>query len=714
LRGFHLSATVLLLFLLISGCRNKEVEVAPEAEPATPVAPAAKQIEKGLTIHGHTRIDEYYWLRERENPEVIAYLTAENEYKDAVMKHTEAFQERLFTEMVGRIPRVDASVPYKEQGYWYYIRYEEGKEYPVYCRKKETLDSPEEVMLNVNEMAEGFDFYRVTGFAVSPNNNILAYGVDTVSRRKYTIHFKDLRTGMLLEDEIPVTTGRAVWANDNMTVFYTLKDETLRPYKIASHQLGKDNSSDREIFHEADPTFNTYVFKSKSRRYIFINSESTLSSEFRFLDADLPDGEFEMLHAREKNLECKIEHFKDEFFIVTNYMAKNFRLMKTPVSDTSKENWIEVIPHREDVFLQGIEIFDRFIVVSERRNGLTELRVISWEDWSEHDIDFGEETYAAYIGKNPEFDTDVLRFNYSSLTTPYSTFDYHMVTRAKTLLKREKVLGDFDPSDYQAERLHAVARDGVKIPISLVYRKGISRDRSNPLLLYGYGSYGASMNASFRSYRLSLLDRGFIYAIAHIRGGQEMGRYWYEDGKLLKKKNTFTDFIDCAEYLCLENYTSPEKLFAMGESAGGLLMGAVINMRPDLFKGVVAAVPWVDVVTTMLDESIPLTTAEYDEWGNPNKREYYDYMLSYSPYDNVRAMDYPAMLVTTGLHDSQVQYWEPAKWVARIRAMKTDDNILLLHTNMGAGHGGVSGRFRRYRETALEYAFILDQIGINE
>ncbi|MBN2185410.1 MAG: S9 family peptidase [Candidatus Krumholzibacteriota bacterium] len=702
------------LVFFLSGCRNGEISTALEAEVTAPGAPVAKRIDKELTIHGDTRIDEYYWLRERENPEVIEYLEAENEYTAKVMEHTDALQEKLFEEIVGRIPQEDASVPYLENGYWYYTRYEEGSEYPVYCRKKGTLEAAEEVLLEVNAMAEGYDYYRATGLQISPDNMILAFGVDTVSRRKYTIHFKDLSTGEILADEIPVTTGRVAWADDNKTVFYTLKDETLRPYKIASHRLGTDLSYDREIFHETDPTFNTYAFKSKSRRFILINSESTLSSEYRFLEANQPEGEFRIFYPREKDLEYEIEHYKDDFYIVTNYGAMNFRLMKAPVINTSKENWVEVIPHREDVLLQGIEIFERFLVVNERRDGLTRLRVIKWEDWSEDEIDFGEETYAAYIGDNPEFDTDLLRFEYSSLTTPNSTFDYDMVSGNKTLLKQEKVLGSFDPSDYHAERLYAVARDGVRVPISLVYRKGIARDGTDPLLLYGYGSYGASMNAYFRSDRLSILDRGFIYAIAHIRGGQEMGRKWYEDGKLLRKKNTFTDFIDCAEYLCSEDLTSPDRLYAMGASAGGLLVGAVVNMRPGLFNGVIAAVPWVDVVTTMLDESIPLTTSEYDEWGNPNEKDYYDYMLSYSPYDNVRAADYPAMLVTTGLHDSQVQYWEPAKWVARLRAVKTGDNILLLHTNMGAGHGGVSGRFRGYRETAMEFAFILDLEGINE
>ncbi|MEA2004749.1 MAG: S9 family peptidase [Acidobacteriota bacterium] len=676
--------------------------------------PVAEKIKKELTIHGHTRVDNYYWLNERENPKVIEYLKAENEYTTTVLKHTEDLQKVLFDEIVGRIKQTDMSVPFRSEGYYYYTRYEEGQEYPLYCRRKGSMVAQEEIMLNVNEMAKGHSFYNVTGLNVSTNNNLLAFGVDTVSRRKYTIHFKDLTTGEILKDEIPDTSGRPVWANDNKTVFYAVKDEALRPFKIYNHVLGEDVSNDKEIYHEEDVTFNTYVRKSKSKKYLFILSTSTLSTEYRFLDANEPEGEFKVLQPREKDLEYNVAHFKDDFYIMTNYKAKNFRLMKTPVNETLKENWTEVIPHREDVLLEQFEIFNDFLVVNERKNGLTNLRIIKWDDSSSHYLDFGEETYTAYISTNPEFDTNLLRFGYSSLTTPNSTFDYNMETREKKLLKQQEVLGDFDPANYHAERLYATAKDGVKVPISLVYRKGLKKDGKNPLLLYGYGSYGNSMNPSFSSVRLSLLDRGFVYAIAHIRGGQELGRSWYEDGKLLKKKNTFTDFIACAEHLIEEKFTNPEKLFAMGGSAGGLLMGAVVNMRPDLFKGVIAAVPWVDVVTTMLDDSIPLTTSEYDEWGNPANKEYYDYMLSYSPYDQVEAKDYPAMFVTTGLHDSQVQYWEPAKWVAKLRAMKTDNNILLLHTNMEAGHGGASGRFKRYKTTAMEYAFMLDLAGIGK
>ncbi len=702
-------AVVSLLFLICSGFTG--CKMATEM----PEPPVAEKIPKELTIHGDTRVDDYYWLNERDNPQVIDYLNAENAYKDAVMKHTESFQKKLYDEIVGRIKKTDMSVPSKESGYYYYSRYEEGGEYPIYCRRKGTMEAEEEILLNVNEMAKGHAYYSVAGYSVSSNNNLIAFGVDTVSRRKYTIHFKNLKTGEILPDKITITSGRAAWANDNKTIFYILKDEeTLRSYKILKHVLGTDPSSDKEVFEEKDVTFSTYVYKSKSKKYLIIGSGSTLSDEYRFLDADNPDGKFKIIQPREKDLLYGVAHYKDKFYIRTNYKAKNFRLMATPVNKTTKGNWKEVIPHRDDVLLQRFEVFKDFLVVNERKNGLPNLRIMRWDKKGEHYLDFEEEAYSAYIAYNPEFDTDVLRYGYTSMTTPRSVFDYNMNTKEKTLLKQQEVLGDFDSNNYHAERLYATARDGTKVPISLVYRKGLEKNGDNPLLLYGYGSYGASMNASFSSVRLSLLDRGFVYAIAHIRGGQEMGRYWYDEGKLLKKKNTFTDFIDCAEHLIAEKFTNPDMLFAEGGSAGGLLMGAIVNMQPDLFKGVTAAVPWVDVITTMLDPNVPLTTSEYDEWGDPNKKEYYDYMLSYSPYDNVEAKDYPAMLVTTGLHDSQVQYFEPAKWVAKLRALKTDKNILLLDTDMESGHGGASGRFRRYKRTALQYAFFLDQVGIKK
>jgi len=678
-------------------------------------APVAKKIPTELTNHGHTRIDNYFWLNNREDPEVIGYLEAENAYRESMMKGTEKFQDALYKEMIGRIRQTDMSVPYLDNGYYYYVRYEEGREYPIYCRKKGTLEAEEEIMLNVNEMAQGYEYFQVTGLQVSPDNRYLSYGVDTLSRRKYIIHIKDLETGEILSDRIPVTSGGAYWANDNRTLFYTKKDdETLRSFAIYRHITGTSNGSDQLIFEEKDETFSTFVYKSKSKKYIIIGSSSTLTSEYRFLDADNPNGPVKIVHPRERGLEYSVAHFGDDFYIITNLDAINFRLMKAPVSSPGKKNWKEVIPHREDVYLEGLEIFRDYLVLDERKEGLNMLRIIRWDNGSEHYIDMGETVYSVSVSINPDFDSDTLRYAYSSLTTPSSVYSYNMDTREKILLKRQEVLGDFDPENYVSGRIYATADDGKKIPVSYVYRKGINMNGSNPLLLYGYGSYGITMDPGFNSARLSLLDRGFIFAMAHIRGSQVYGRPWYEDGKLLNKMNTFTDFNDCAEYLIEQKFTSPEKLFAMGGSAGGLLMGAVINLQPELYKGVIAAVPFVDVVTTMLDEDIPLTTGEYDEWGNPNEEEYYHYMLGYSPYDNVEVKDYPNLLVTTGLHDSQVQYWEPAKWVAKLRDMKTDDNLLLLYCNMDTGHGGASGRFEKYKETAMEYAFLFMLSGIKD
>lgn len=676
--------------------------------------PKTEKIPKKLTIHDHTRIDNYFWMNQRTNPKVIEYLKAENDYKDKVMKHTEKFQETLYTEIIKRIKQTDISVPYKDNGYYYFRRFEKGNEYPVYARKIGSLEAEEQIMLNVPEMAKDYEFYRVTGLSVSEDNELLAFGVDTVSRRKYTIYFKNLNTGELLKDRINITTGRAVWANDNKTVFYSTKDSTLRAYKIFRHILGTDQIHDVEVYHEKDNTFSTSIYKTKSKKFLVIRSNHTLSTEMRILAADNPAGEFKIFQKRKRDHEYSISHYKDKFFIVTNWKAKNFRLMETKVNQTSRSHWKEVIPHRRNVLLNDIDVFKNYFVLSERKDGLRQLRVLNQKDKSDYYIDFGENVYVASVSTNREFDTDLLRYNYSSLTTPNSTYDFNMADKEKTLLKREEVVGKFKPDDYQAERLYAEADDKTMIPISLVYKKGLIKDGNNPLLLYGYGSYGACMDPRFSSERLSLLDRGFVYAIAHIRGGSEMGRYWYEDGKLLRKKNTFTDFIDCAEYLIEEKFTNSNKLFAEGASAGGLLMGAVLNIRPDIWKGVIANVPWVDVVTTMLDESIPLTTSEFDEWGNPENKQYYNYMLSYSPYDNVEAKEYPSLLVTTGLHDSQVQYFEPTKWVAKLRDMKTDDNILILDIDMESGHGGISGRFKRYRRTALEYAFMLDLIGIKK
>ncbi len=677
-------------------------------------APVAKKVPHELTIHGDTRIDNYYWLNQRENPEVIEYLVAENDYTQKIMQPSDRLQKKIYTEIINRIKQTDESVPYKFNGYYYYEKYEEGKEYPIYARRMDEQNNSEEILLDVNEMAEGYDYYWVKGLSVSENNQYLVFGVDTVSRRQYNLYIKDLRTGTISDEGISNTDGEAVWANDNQTLFYTAKDSTLREYKIFRHKMGTPSEDDIEIFHEDDNTFSTYVSKSKSRKYIFINSWSILATEYQFLDAGNPYGSFQLINPRENNHEYWVYHRGDRFYIITNEKAKNFRLVSANVNEPQKNMWKEIIPHQENILIEDLDIFMNYLVVSERSQGLTQIRLINQNDGSEHYLNFGEESYSAAPTDNYEFDSGLLRFSYTSLTTPNSIFDYDMNSREKKLLKQDEVLGSFSPENYRTERRFANSRDGSEIPISIVYKKGLLMDGRNPCLLYGYGSYGLSEDPTFRSSRLCLLDRGFIYAIAHIRGGQELGRYWYEDGKLLKKKNTFFDFIDCAEYLINENFTNPQILFGMGGSAGGLLVGAVANLAPQLFKGIIAEVPYVDVVTTMLDSTIPLTTSEYDEWGNPNYKEYYDYMLSYSPYDNVTAQDYPAMLITAGLHDSQVQYWEPVKWIAKLRDLKTDDNLLILNTQMDAGHSGALGRFEKYKEVALEYTFMLDQLKIKD
>ncbi len=680
-------------------------------ERMTSPPPIAEQDPTVFNDHGVTRTDEYYWMNQREDPRVLAYLEAENKYRESVMAGLEPLQEELFAEIKGRIQEKDASVPQLDNGYWYNYRYAEGQEYPVYCRRKNQPEADEEVMLDINALARQYDYYHAGGLTVSPDNRWLAYAEDTLSRRIYTIRFRNLETGETLAEQIPGTDGSIVWANDNKTVFYGIKDETLRVFQIKKHRLGTAPSTDPVVYHESDATFDLGIGKSKSKKYILISASQTLSQEYRYLDADTPDGEWTVFQPRERNLEYGVDHAGDTWYVRTNLDARNFRLMTAAPGKTSRADWKELIPHREDIFLEGADFFRDRLVLSERSDGLLRLRIYQLSDGTDHYIDFGEAVYVAYPSNNPGYETDKVRISYQSMTTPATVLDYDMQGRSIELLKEQTVLGGFDKANYVSERVFATASDGVKVPISIVYRKGFRKDGSQPLLLYAYGSYGYSIDPGFNAARLSLLDRGFAYAIAHIRGGQEMGRHWYDDGKLLKKKNTFTDFIDCADHLVNAQYTGKNQLFAMGGSAGGLLMGAVVNLRPDLFRGVVAAVPFVDVVTTMLDESIPLTTFEWDEWGDPRKKEYFDYMLSYSPYDNIEAKEYPAILVTTGLHDSQVQYWEPAKWVARLRALKTDRNPLLLHTNMDAGHGGQSGRFRAYRETAMEYAFMLDLAG---
>ena len=678
------------------------------------MTPKAKKIEKKLEIFDDIRIDNYYWLNDREDQEVIDYLNAENDYLKNDLKHTEKFQEDLFEEMKSRIKEDDESVPYKKDGYYYITKFKKGNEYPIYIRKKDNLEAKEDIMFDVNLMAKDFDYYQLGGISISTNNTIAAYGVDTVSRRIYTLRFKNIETGELYDDVIEGTTGGCTWANDNKTVFYTIKDEkTLRSFKVLKHILGTNSADDVEVYHEEDDTFNTFVYKTKSKKYLVIGSAHSISSEYRILDANTPEGEFKIFQEREKNHEYSFGHYNGEFYIHTNFEAQNFRLMKTSEDKTEKENWKEFIAHREDVMLEGLEIFKNYFVLEERENGLNKIRIQTWDGKVDYYLPFEEEAYSAGVGSNPEFDSEVLRYGYNSLTTPSSVIEFNMKTKDQVILKEHEVLGDFDKEDYSSERVWATADDGTKVPVTMVYKKGMKKDGKSPLLLYAYGSYGHTIDPYFSSIRLSLLDRGFTYAIAHIRGGQYLGRKWYEDGKMLKKKNTFTDFINVSEFLIEEKYTSPEHLYAMGGSAGGLLTGAIINMKPEIFNGVVSAVPFVDVVTTMLDDSIPLTTGEYDEWGNPNEKEYYNYMKSYSPYDNVESKEYPHMLVTTGLHDSQVQYWEPAKWVAKLRELKTDDNKLLLHTDMKTGHGGASGRFESLKEVALEYAFLFDLEGIN-
>ena len=712
---------VALAAIALNGCQSGTKEEAKQENPA----PVAEKVPHEFKENGGSRVDNYYWIKlsdgqktaetkDEQTTKVLNYLTAENDYLKSELKHTEALQEKIYNEIVGRIKQTDESVPYKRNGYWYYTRYEQGQEYPIYCRKKGELSASEEILLNVNDMAKGHSYYSVTGLEVSEDNRLLAFGEDSVSRRRYTIYVKDLQTGKVIDTPIANTEGHVTWANDNKTFFYTKKDSlTLRSRWIVRHQLGVDPKKDVNVFEEGDETFYTGIYKTKSNKFLVIWSGSTLTNDYHILDASKPLGKFANFTPRERGLEYSIDHYKDKFYVVTNLDAKNFRLMETPDAKTGKDNWKEKIAHRQDTLLSGIEIFKNYMVLSERAKASTLMRVVDQATGAKHYLDFGEAAYTVSPSVNEEFDTDLVRYGYTSLATPSSTYDYNMKTKERTLKKQQEVVGGYDPNNYVTERIWATADDGTEIPMSIVYKKGMEKNGQNPTLIYGYGSYGSSTDPTFSIPRLSLLDRGFVYAIAHIRGGQEMGRQWYDDGKMFKKKNTFTDFIDCSEFLISEKYTSNEKLFAMGGSAGGLLMGAIVNMRPDLYKGIVAKVPFVDVITTMLDEDIPLTTGEFDEWGNPKDPESYMYMLEYSPYDQVKAQSYPNMLVTTGLHDSQVQYWEPAKWVAKLREVKTDNNKLLLRTNMETGHGGTTGRFKVYKEISQEYAFMVDLAGIN-
>jgi len=710
-----LKLSVLISIIFASGCKSdKHMNTDLKA-------PSAEKQAKSLTIHNSTRIDNYFWMRltdeqktakkkDVQTQKVEAYLNSENEYFDKVTASTNNFQKELFEEMKSRIKEDDTSVPYFRNNYFYITRFEKGSQYPIYSRKKESLEVDEEILFDVNEEAQEHEYFQLGALNVSPDNKLVAFATDTVSRRQYTIQIKNLETGELLTDKIENTTGGSVWSNDNKTLFYTKKDPlTLRSSSIYRHILGTDASEDVIVFEEKDETYSTYVYKTKSHKFIVIGSSSTLSSEFRIISADKPYGDWKVIHPREDNLEYSLAHYGDYFYIQTNKDdAINFKLMKTPVNKTTKEHWVDVIPHRNETLLEDVSIFKNYLVIEERSNGLGKIRIKAWDGKEDYYLPFNEETYSAGVYANPEFDTDVIRYSYNSMTTPNSVIDFNMKNQTKEIKKEQEVLGGkFDKNNYKSDRIWATARDGKKVAISLVYHKDTELNKNTPLLQYAYGSYGYTISDGFSSTRLSLLDRGFVYAVAHIRGGQYLGREWYNDGKMMNKKNSFFDFIDCSKYLIDNNYTSAKHLYAMGGSAGGLLVGAVSNLNPELYNGIIAAVPFVDVISTMLDESIPLTTGEFDEWGNPKEKEAYDYMLSYSPYDQVTSKEYPNMLVTTGYFDSQVQYWGPAKWVAKLRELKTDKNTLLLHTNMDVGHGGASGRFDALKETAIDYTFLL-------
>lgn len=677
--------------------------------------PSAQKKPYKRTIHGDTAVDNYYWLRERESEEVLAYLNEENAYLQKKMQHTEALQRRLYEEITERIKPDEQSVPFFENNFWHYTRYEAGKEHPLYCRKK-TLEFAEEILIDVNKNSEGMPFYEIGDYSLSPDNKLLAFSEDTLGRRQYNIRIKNLETGDFFAETIPNTDGNIVWANDNKTVFYARKDaETLREFQIMRHQIGQNPEKDVLVFEEEDEAFNCYVYKSKSEKYVFIGSYSSESTEYRMIDATKPESEPKIFTKRQNKLEYSVEHDGGNvFYVLHNQKAKNFKLSVTAESKTEIKHWTDFVPYDASFFIEDFELFKDFVVIKERKNGLIQLRVVSKKDKAQYNVEFTEDVYETWIADNYETDSNVLRYGYSSLTTPSTTIDYDLVSKKKKVLKTKFAGKSFSSANYETERVFATAEDGTQIPISILHKKGIALNGENPLLIYGYGSYGYSMDVHFQASLISLIDRGFVYAIAHVRGGQELGRDWYDAGKLLKKRNSFTDFIACTDFLCQKGYSNPEKTFAQGGSAGGLLVGAVANMAPEKFRGIVAQVPFVDVVTTMLDETIPLTTGEFDEWGNPKNKNYYHYMLSYSPYDNVAERAYPAMLITAGLHDSQVQYWEPAKWTAKLRDYNKSQNPIYLFTEMDAGHGGASGRFEQYKETVLTYAFLLDLLGIEE
>lgn len=700
----------LIFVFLFTACKNK---INMNFDTSTQ-APTAEQIPYQLKDHGDIRVDNYYWMKERDNPEVIDYLERENDYFNKMTAEIDSFREDLFEELKSRIKEDDESVPYFYNGYWYITRFEKGQQYPIYTRKKEALTAPEEVLFDCNEMAKGFDYFRLVGVNVSPDNTKVVYGIDTESRRKYTLYVKDLMTETILLTKIENTTGGSAWASDNEHFFYVYKNpETLRSEKIYRHNILASGNEDPLIFHEKDETFSVYVRESKSLDYVFISSYSTLTTEHQFIKADKPLDAFQYIQPRIRGLEYSVGQFENHFYILTNHNdSKNFKIVKTPIVSPSMEHWETILEHREDVLLEDFEIFKEYFVITEREQGLTKIRIQRWDQKEDYFLPIDGETYSLYSGFNPSFETTKLRYGFTSLTTPSSVFEFDMADRTQTLLKQQEVMdSSFETKNYVEKRIWAPSRDGVKIPMSVVHHKDTELSKETPILLYAYGSYGSTIDPRFSSTRLSLLDRGFVFAIAHIRGSEYLGRNWYEEGKLLKKKNTFNDFIDCSKYLIENNYTSPSHLHALGGSAGGLLMGVIVNEAPELYRSVIAAVPFVDVVTTMLDSSIPLTTGEYDEWGNPNEKEYYDYMKSYSPYDNVKAQAYPNLLITAGYHDSQVQYWEPAKWAAKLRTLKTDTNVLFLNTNMEAGHSGASGRFDALKETAKEFAFMLQLEG---
>lgn len=713
MRSLIRSIGIALAALLPVGALAQQAPTNGAATAPALTPPIAAVRPHTFNEFGGTRVDQYYWLKERSNPEVIQYLEAENAYTKAVMAHTEGLQERLYEELKGRVLQNDQSVPFREGSYFYYTRLVEGKNYPIYARKRGSVSAPEEIMIDVNVLAEGKPTFIVRAWDVSSGEDILAFAVDTTGGRVSSIRFKNLRTGAMLPDVLPGAIGGVAWAQDNRTIFYTKADPvSVRPYQVWRHKLGTQASSDQMVYEDKDETYYVGVFTTKSRAYVMIQSSQTMATEYSYVRADQPDQPFKIMIPRQRGHEYYANHFGNYFYLLSNDHAQNFRLMRTPVARPGRDNWEEVIPHRADVLLEDFEFFKDYMVVSERKDGLVQLRVRPWSGQNEYYLDFGEPAYLAFVSTNREFDTPLLRYVYTSLTTPSSTYDYDMRSKQKTLLKRDSILGGFDPANYVSERFYTTARDGARVPVSIVYRKGTARPA--PLLLTGYGSYGSSSDPTFSADRLSLLDRGFVFAIAHIRGGSEMGRAWYENGRQLQKKNTFNDFVDVADDLIRRGYTKSDRLFARGASAGGLLMGAVVNARPELWRGVVAGVPYVDVITTMSDSTIPLTTGEYDEWGNPHDSTFYRYMLSYSPYDNVERKAYPNMLITAGLYDTQVLYVEPAKWTARLRAMKTDSNRLILRTNMEAGHSGASGRYKRWRDVAFEYAFLLDLAGFKE